>query len=162
MVRQRATTPKPEISAEFWDGDDSSISNENAFADQDDDPDDIDAIDDELKQVDKAKKEPQSKNTVEVRRVSSAKKPAGATKKDYKVLKEVGTAVLEEAFYDLYSHRRRIYRVNFMRGVFFGLGAFIGGTVIIAGVIGLLSLLVQVFPDFSDYIQWLINILSRD
>lgn len=86
---------------------------------------------------------------------------SSATKKDYKVLKEVGAAVMEDAFYDLYRHRRRIYRVNFMRGMFFGLGAFIGGTVIIACVIGLLSLLVQAFPDFSDYIQWLINVLSK-
>lgn len=41
-------------------------------------------------------------------------------------------AFLEEMFNDIYSERRRIYGVNFFRGLFFGLGTFLGGTVVVS------------------------------
>lgn len=52
-------------------------------------------------------------------------------------------ALLEELFNDLYNDRRNIYVMNFVRGIFFGFGTFLGGTIVVALVVALLSLFVQ-------------------
>ena len=69
--------------------------------------------------------------------------------------------LLDELFYDYYRERWRVYRLNFVRGIFFGLGTFIGGTVIITIVILLLGWLANTFPNFSEFFQWLIQTLSK-
>ncbi|MBR3220273.1 hypothetical protein IKF76_00160 [Candidatus Saccharibacteria bacterium] len=70
--------------------------------------------------------------------------------------------VLQDLFYDLYRHRGSIYRVNFIRGVFFGLGTFIGGTIVIAVVILFLSWLMSIAPgNFHDFFQWIIQTLQH-
>lgn len=53
-------------------------------------------------------------------------------------------AIFEELFNDYYSQRRNIYKVNFFRGIFFGLGSVFGGTVIVALVVWTLSLFVNI------------------
>jgi len=71
-------------------------------------------------------------------------------------------AVLEDLFYDLYRNRGSIYKMNFFRGIFFGLGTFIGGTIVIALIILILSWMMNVVPDnLHDFFQWIINTLSR-
>ncbi|MBQ6394306.1 hypothetical protein IJH97_00935 [Candidatus Saccharibacteria bacterium] len=71
-------------------------------------------------------------------------------------------AVLEDLFYDLYRNRGSIYKMNFFRGIFFGLGTFIGGTIVIALIILVLSWMMNVVPDnLHDFFQWIINTLSR-
>jgi len=60
--------------------------------------------------------------------------------------------LLEELFNDLYAERRKIYKVNFFRGIFFGLGSVIGGTMVIAIFIWVLSLFVN-FPVIGDFFQ---------
>lgn len=62
---------------------------------------------------------------------------------------------LNDLFNDIYANRKRIYRVNFFRGIFFGFGTFLGGTVVVALVIWLLN-------QFSDppAIQKLIDVLT--
>ena len=71
-------------------------------------------------------------------------------------------AVLEDLFYDLYRHRGSIYRVNFIRGIFFGLGTFIGGTIVIAVVIIILSWIMSIAPgNFHDFFQWIIQTLQH-
>lgn len=71
-------------------------------------------------------------------------------------------AVLEDLFYDLYRHRGSIYRVNFLRGVFFGLGTFLGGTIIVTIVILFLSWLMSIAPtSFHDFFQWIIQTLQH-
>ena len=52
-------------------------------------------------------------------------------------------ALLEELFNDLYNDRRNIYVMNFVRGLFFGFGTFLGGTIVVAIVAALLSLFVE-------------------
>jgi len=51
--------------------------------------------------------------------------------------------VLEEIFNDLYNDRRRIYKLNFVRGIVFGAGSALGGTLVLALVVWLLSLFVS-------------------
>lgn len=48
-------------------------------------------------------------------------------------------AVLEELFQDMYQHRWQIYRMNFIRGLLFGFGGVIGGTIVVALVLWVLS-----------------------
>lgn len=65
-------------------------------------------------------------------------------------------AFLEEMFNDIYSERRRIYGVNFFRGLFFGLGTFLGGTVVVALLVWLLSR----FVDWP-FVEKIIEALQR-
>lgn len=49
--------------------------------------------------------------------------------------------LLEQLYDDHYKNRLRVYHVNFVRGIFFGLGSVIGATIIVSLVIWILSLL---------------------
>lgn len=69
-----------------------------------------------------------------------AKKKAARAKKQEKQSKRI---VLDELFEDLYNDRRRIYKMNFVRGILFGLGSAIGGTIAIALIVWLLSVFVN-------------------
>lgn len=40
---------------------------------------------------------------------------------------------------DFYNQRKRVYRVNFLRGIFFGLGSALGGTLVLATIAWVLS-----------------------
>ena len=69
--------------------------------------------------------------------------------------------VLEDLFYDLYRNRGSVYKVNFIRGIFFGLGTFLGGTVIVALVIFLLTWISSLLPANLSIIDWLLDVLKR-
>lgn len=60
--------------------------------------------------------------------------------------------MLEELFNDFYIRRKQVYKMNFFRGIFFGLGSAFGGTVIIALIIWLLSLFVN-FPLVGEFFK---------
>ena len=60
--------------------------------------------------------------------------------------------VLEEIFNDYYKNRRNIYKVNFVRGLFFGLGSVLGGTVVVALVVWGMSFFVNI-PGIGDTVQ---------
>lgn len=51
--------------------------------------------------------------------------------------------IIEELFNDYYKKRRNVYKMNFVRGLFFGFGTFLGGTIVVAIVASLLSLFVE-------------------
>ena len=51
--------------------------------------------------------------------------------------------IIEEMFNDFYDDRRNIYKMNFFRGIFFGLGSILGGTIVAALVVWVLSFFVQ-------------------
>lgn len=73
--------------------------------------------------------------------------------------KAASSALAEELFYDLYKDRKRIYKINFFRGIFFGVGSVLGGTMVITLVVWLLSLFVglpligDTFRDAQDTIE---------
>ena len=70
-------------------------------------------------------------------------------------------AVLDDLFYDMYRHRGRVYRVNFFRGLFFGFGSLLGGTLVIALLIFILSFLVQIPGGLGDFFKWVIDAIQN-
>lgn len=61
-------------------------------------------------------------------------------------------ALIEELFYDFHRSRKQVYVMNFVRGVFFGLGSVLGGTVLIALVVWIMSLFVDL-PGIGQLIE---------
>lgn len=71
------------------------------------------------------------------------------------VVKGAPRELMEELFQDFYKHRYQLYWMNLLRGVFFGFGTVIGGTLIVAVLLWLLGLFNQVpfIGEFVDTIQ---------
>jgi len=69
------------------------------------------------------------------------------------------SATLEELFQDMYAHRWKIYKMNLVRGILFGFGSVIGGTIVVALLLWALSLfnhvplLGDVFDDAKHSLQ---------
>lgn len=70
-------------------------------------------------------------------------------------------AVLEDLFYDFNKSRAQIYKMNFFRGLFFGLGSVLGATIVVAFVIWLLSLLTDIPGGFGDFIQYVVDTVQK-
>lgn len=62
---------------------------------------------------------------------------------------------LEDLFDDYYVHRFKVYKMNFIRGIMFGFGSVIGGTIMIAVLIWLLSFFTDIplIGHFTQTIQ---------
>lgn len=76
---------------------------------------------------------------------------------------EVGArrAILEDLFYDFHRSRRQVYLMNFFRGIFFGVGSVIGGTLVVALVLWLLSLLTDIPGGVGDFIKYVVDIVQH-
>lgn len=70
-------------------------------------------------------------------------------------------SLLEELLQDMYSKRWKIYQINFVRGLFFGLGSVLGGTILIALLVWILSQLGAVVPFLSDFIHDILDALGN-
>jgi hypothetical protein len=72
---------------------------------------------------------------------------------------EVGArrAVLEDLFYDFHSSRRQVYWLNFVRGIFFGLGSVLGATIVVALLLWILSQLVGLPGGIGEFIESIRN-----
>jgi len=69
---------------------------------------------------------------------------------------------VSELFESVYvRNRKKILVTNFWRGVVFGLGTFLGGTIVVAIVIWILSQTVDLFPWTYDFIERLLNALQK-
>ncbi len=68
--------------------------------------------------------------------------------------------LIEELFYDFNSNRLQVYWMNFNRGLFFGFGTILGGTVLIAFLIWLLGQFVG-FPYVGDYFRNIIETIQH-
>lgn len=62
-------------------------------------------------------------------------------------------AVIEELFNDFNRSRFSVYKFNFFRGIFFGLGSVLGGTIVVGLVIWLLAMLGSVIPPLHDFLS---------
>lgn len=69
-------------------------------------------------------------------------------------------AMMEEIFNDYYKRRVSVYKMNFVRGLFFGLGTFLGGTIVVAILVWALSLFVNI-PGIGDEVQKAQSTLQR-
>lgn len=58
---------------------------------------------------------------------------------------------IEELFYDFNRSRVQIYKMNFVRGIFFGFGSVIGGTVVIAILAWVLGFFANVTGTGDSY-----------
>jgi len=66
-------------------------------------------------------------------------------------------AVLEDLFYDFNKSRAQVYKMNFFRGIFLGFGTVIGGTVVVALIVWILTLLVDIPGGIGDFVQNIVN-----
>lgn len=70
-------------------------------------------------------------------------------------------AVLEDLFNDFNRSRFTIYKFNFFRGIFFGLGSVLGGTLVVALLIGLLNFTGHLVPGIADFLNNIIDVMQR-
>jgi hypothetical protein len=70
------------------------------------------------------------------------------------------TSLIEELFYDFNRSRSQVYVMNFVRGILFGAGSVLGGTVVIALLIWVLSLLGNVIPPLGDFFDGITRTLE--
>ncbi|MEO7904888.1 MAG: DUF5665 domain-containing protein [Candidatus Saccharimonadales bacterium] len=63
--------------------------------------------------------------------------------------KSARSKVIEDLFYDFNRSRVQIYKMNFFRGIFFGLGSVLGGTIVVAVLVWTLSIFVEI-PGIGD------------
>lgn len=70
-------------------------------------------------------------------------------------------AVLEDLFYDFHRSRAQVYKMNFFRGIFMGVGTVIGGTVVIALLAWVLSFFVNL-PGIGGQLQQVQQSIQKD
>jgi hypothetical protein len=87
------------------------------------------------------------------------KQIAGKIAKKIKKDNEIGARhqLLNDLFDDFHRSRYQVYSMNFFRGVFFGFGTVIGGTVIVALMIWVLNQFVDWFPLIGEYLKLVIG-----
>ena len=69
-------------------------------------------------------------------------------------------AIIEDLFYDFHRSRTQVYVMNFVRGIFLGAGTVIGGTLVIAALIWILSLLANVITPLDDFFNGISSALE--
>lgn len=67
---------------------------------------------------------------------------------------------MEALFNDYYENRAKVYRMNFVRGLFFGFGSVLGGTVVISLAVWLLSFFVDYWV-IGDYLRSTQDVLKQ-
>jgi hypothetical protein len=69
--------------------------------------------------------------------------------------------LLEDLFSDFHKSRHQVYWMNFVRGIFFGVGSVLGGTIVIALLIWLLSHLVDLPGGIGNFIQYIVDTVQK-
>lgn len=69
-------------------------------------------------------------------------------------------AILEDLFYDFNRSRKQIYWMNFQRGIFFAVGSVIGGTLVIALILWVLSLLVDLPGGVGNFVKSIVDVVN--
>lgn len=68
--------------------------------------------------------------------------------------------VLEELFNDFNRNRYSVYKFNFIRGVFFGFGSVLGGTLLVALVVWSLNAIGFLVPALADFINQIVDVMN--
>lgn len=68
-------------------------------------------------------------------------------------------AVIEDLFYDFNRTKAQVYQMNFVRGIFFGFGSVVGGTLVVALLLWLLSLLVDLPGGVGDFVRYIVELV---
>lgn len=74
--------------------------------------------------------------------------------------KKAQKLMLQELFQDFNRSRFQIYKLNLVRGIFFGFGSVLGGTVVIAMLIWILAAVANFIPPLNDFVQALSSALE--
>lgn len=74
---------------------------------------------------------------------------------------EARREIVENLFYDFHKNRKEVYWINFWRGIFFGVGSIMGGTLVVALVLWLLSLLVDLPGGIGDFVEYIVNVVKQ-
>jgi hypothetical protein len=70
--------------------------------------------------------------------------------------------LIEELFYDFHKSRWQVYWMNFTRGVFFGFGTVLGGTVLVALIVWILGQFAVWMPDYiGHFINQIVNAMQH-
>ena len=69
-------------------------------------------------------------------------------------------AVLEDLFNDFNRNRFEVYKFNFVRGIFFGFGSLLGGTILVALLVWVLNLTGQLIPSVASFIDQILNVMQ--
>lgn len=90
------------------------------------------------------------------------KRLIGNAKKKIRQDQEAGArrAIMEDLFYDFNRSRVQVYKMNFVRGIMLGAGTVIGGTLVIALIVWMLSLLGNFIPPLGDFFDGLSQTLQ--
>lgn len=70
--------------------------------------------------------------------------------------------LLEELFWDFHRSRKQVYWMNFTRGIFFGVGSVIGGTLIVALVVTILNLLVDIPGGIGEGVKFIVDSVEQN
>lgn len=70
-------------------------------------------------------------------------------------------ALIEDLFYDFNKSKTEVYKMNFFRGLFFGFGTILGGTVLVAVMIWTLGQFANWFPTISVPVNIITDSLQK-
>lgn len=70
--------------------------------------------------------------------------------------------LIEELFNDFNRSRFTVYKFNFMRGIFFGLGSVLGGTVVLALLVWLLNLTGHLLPGIAGFVDHVVELMQSN
>lgn len=70
-------------------------------------------------------------------------------------------AVIEELFYDFNKSRSMVYRTNFVRGMMFGIGSVVGGTLVVAVALVVLGWMTDIPGGIGDFIQYIVDTVEQ-
>lgn len=69
--------------------------------------------------------------------------------------------LIEDLFYDFNRTKAQVYWMNFFRGLFFGVGSVLGGTLVIALLVWVLNLFADIPGGVGDFITYVVDIVQK-
>lgn len=79
------------------------------------------------------------------------------TKSAEKTLHRANDMITDQVFNSMYEKKWQVYWLNFFRGIFFGVGSVLGGTLVIAVIAWILGLFVDLPGGVGDLVQFIVD-----